>query len=267
MVLHMFGEPATIAWPSSDDMDVEECFARIKNGPSLKNLRSRRGKTRSKLASLKRELTTQAKVVEDSRDTKDFESLRRIQLDVNRATRRLRDFDRQIETYGQDTATASEELWAIRQLPQVIGIRADAPEVLIVTVVASVLVKNKPHPEGRFYHLGTWEVFFGKVEEARFRGQQISQGLGDASHFRVRRSIETRVEVSDVGNNYFNREDGSFCFGTTNTSAINEFAIKREFLHALQMMITYMSWVGSGSKLESVTYLFRPLEERDLRPC
>lgn len=252
------GKKAEVTYPNEDPDVVLDCFTMIKYGPSLKTLKRRRGKKLFRLNSLIRQIKHMGEVVAETESSEDFTVLQQLQESLRRTKLRLGELEGEIENYGQQEYSAADELALIAALPQVIGIRANTPDILVVTVVASIKVSS------RAYHLGTWDIFFGKLDEARHLGVKLSAGSGDASHYRIRRTVgvETRIE-DGVWTEYHNYKDGSFCFGN-NKSRVNELATKREYLHCVQLMINYMSWI-SETRRDKVPKLFQPLEERAFR--
>ncbi|MDB5184155.1 MAG: hypothetical protein JWO07_836 [Candidatus Saccharibacteria bacterium] len=248
---------------TEDPLDTLAVFRRIKEGPSLSDLRAYRKDLQSRLGRVQRGCVARSNVLARTGDPADFDKLQSSQGFANRLRRQIVDVTEQIEQFKHNTDSPATELEAIALLPQVIGIRAETPETLVITVVASAPLK------GKYYHLGTWDIYFGKLEGLGIMCHDfkqtldvpLRQGSGDMPHYRVRRAIETRVEYTET--TYHNWPDGSFCFGN-NREAIEKLAKDREYLHAIQVMVTYLSWC-KGSKLDNLPKYFRPLEERDLR--
>lgn len=226
--------------------EVAECFVRVKHGAGIEELQDDRKKAKQRLVRLNSECNALSVLLRNGNEAKGPALLRR-QDDRHEARLELARINEQLSFYAerhQDQSLIVQELEKILCLPQILAARAENPSVIVFTVHATTVYRSI------LYHLGTWDVFFGNVED-------MEKGEGDEDHFRVKRVAGGPIR--NVGPTEFhNWSDGSFCFGT-NRDRLEEYAKKGDFLHGMQAIIMYLSTIKQNKRLE-IPKTFKKIE-------
>ncbi len=220
-----------------DDYDVADCFWRIKQYPDKQMIQEQRQKLEADIACLNDRCKQLGELLKSGEES-DVALLENLQADRNKAKQKLASVNEQAKQQVEDRKMAIQELEDILCLPQVIAVRAETPDVIAFTVVATTEHKDVT------YHLGTWDIFFGNVESAR----HLTKGSGDRDSYRVKRVVSGLTRASSV-TEFHNWDDDSFCFGT-NYGTVNNYAKSRDFLHGIQAMIMYLSTIKLGKRQE-----------------
>ena len=233
---------ATTLFGPYSGAEVVECFVRIKQGASIQELYDEREHT---LEDIKYYNNVCAQIGEQLQhgDASNVEMLEQNQDDRNKARRTLARIDERLLQHNDDRQMAIEELEEILCLPKVIAVRQATSDVIVFTVKATT------EYEGNVYHLGTWDIYFGTVDDL----EDITRTRGDMEHYRIKRVRKGLKRPAGV-TEFHNWDDGGFCFGS-NYDRIDGYARRGEFLHCMQAMILYLSTVQS-SKRQRIPKMF-----------
>lgn len=234
--------------PIEISQEVRDCFRSIKINLSAKELATEREKLKNHIKEIDekcREVSAQLQ-----KGLGDFIQLKNLQRSRAEYKRKLQELSERASTDPCSVEDADRELQALLDLPQVINVYSLEPDLLVVTVLATYEYKSTT------FHLGTWDVYIGSVD------QHLPASSGSSSLFRTYRAVESRYDPESTGTGFYNYPDGSFCFGA-NQDDIRKYLRRYNYLHAMQMIIQCMCWLGPTKipEVEQAFMVYRPTGE------